>query len=77
LSLCHLIDEALARAPRRTGAGEDEYSYVLEWRMGAQLGDDVVYAEAGDLVFKPRNKWHTFWNAGDRHRPGPSFARPG
>jgi hypothetical protein len=19
----------------------------------------------GDLVFKPRNQWHTFWNAGD------------
>ena len=33
--------------------------------MGAQLGDDVVYAEVGDLVFKPRNQWHTFWNAGD------------
>jgi Cupin domain len=44
---------------------EDEYSCVLEGRMGAQLGDDVVYAEAGDLVFKPRNQWHTFWNAGN------------
>jgi gentisate 1,2-dioxygenase len=33
--------------------------------MGAQLGEDVVFAEAGDLVFKPRNQWHTFWNAGD------------
>jgi mannose-6-phosphate isomerase-like protein (cupin superfamily) len=44
---------------------EDEYSYVLEGRLGAQLGDDVVYAEAGDLAFKPRDQWHTFWNAGD------------
>src|SRR3954466_10004651 len=44
---------------------EDEYSYVLEGRMGALLGDDVVYAEAGDLVHKPRDQWHTFWNAGD------------
>jgi oxalate decarboxylase/phosphoglucose isomerase-like protein (cupin superfamily) len=25
----------------------------------------VVYAEAGDLAFKPRDQWHTFWNAGD------------
>jgi hypothetical protein len=25
----------------------------------------VVYAEAGDLAFKPREQWHTFWNAGD------------
>ena len=33
--------------------------------MGAQLGDDVVYAENGSLVFKPRGQWHTFWNAGD------------
>ncbi len=33
--------------------------------MGAQLGDDVVYAEEGTLVFKPRDQWHTFWNAGD------------
>ena len=45
--------------------GEDEYSFVLEGRMGALLGDEVVYAEAGDLVFKPRDQWHTFWNAGD------------
>ena len=33
--------------------------------MGAQLGDEVVYAEVGDLAFKPRDQWHTFWNAGD------------
>jgi mannose-6-phosphate isomerase-like protein (cupin superfamily) len=46
-------------------ANEDEYSYVLEGRMGAQLGDEVVYAEEGTLVFKPRGQWHTFWNAGD------------
>ncbi|MDQ4128209.1 MAG: cupin domain-containing protein [Actinomycetota bacterium] len=34
--------------------------------MGARLGDEVVYAATGDLVFKPRGQWHTFWNAGDR-----------
>ena len=33
--------------------------------MGARLGDEVVFAEPGDLVFKPRGQWHTFWNAGD------------
>ena len=33
--------------------------------MGALLGDDTVYADAGDFVFKPRDQWHTFWNAGD------------
>ena len=30
------------------------------------LGDEVAYAEPGDLVFKPRDQWHTFWNAGDK-----------
>jgi mannose-6-phosphate isomerase-like protein (cupin superfamily) len=52
-------------APLHRHSREDEYSFVLEGRMGAQLGDDVVFAEVGDLVFKPRNQWHTFWNAGD------------
>ena len=33
--------------------------------MGALLGDDVVEAGPGDLVYKPRDQWHTFWNAGD------------
>jgi mannose-6-phosphate isomerase-like protein (cupin superfamily) len=57
--------------PRRLAVGlhkhsrEDEYSYVVEGRMGAMLGDDVVFAEVGDFVFKPREQWHTFWNAGD------------
>jgi mannose-6-phosphate isomerase-like protein (cupin superfamily) len=52
-------------APLHRHSREDEYSYVLRGRMGALLGDDVVHAEAGDLVHKPRNQWHTFWNAGD------------
>jgi uncharacterized cupin superfamily protein len=61
----HPIPPKTLAAPYHRHAREDEYSYVLEGRMGALLGDDVVYAEAGDLVCKPRNQWHTFWNAGD------------
>lgn len=52
-------------APLHRHTREDEYSFVLQGRMGALLGEDVVEAQAGDLVFKPRNQWHTFWNAGD------------
>jgi len=52
-------------APVHKHSNEDEYSFVLEGRMGALLGDDVVYADPGDLAFKPRDQWHTFWNAGD------------
>ena len=52
-------------APIHRHSREDEFSFVLEGRMGAILGDELVQASAGDLVFKPRNQWHTFWNAGD------------
>ena len=52
-------------APLHRHNREDEYSYVLEGRMGALLGEDVLEAGAGDLVRKPRGEWHTFWNAGD------------
>ena len=38
---------------------------MLDGRVGALLGDEVVFAEPGDLVFKPRGQWHTFWNAAD------------
>jgi quercetin dioxygenase-like cupin family protein len=52
-------------APLHRHTREDEYSYVLEGRVGALLGDDVLVGSPGDLIFKPRNQWHTFWNAGD------------
>jgi quercetin dioxygenase-like cupin family protein len=52
--------------PLHRHSREDEYSYVLEGRVGALLGDEVVVGEPGDLIFKPRGQWHTFWNAGDQ-----------
>jgi mannose-6-phosphate isomerase-like protein (cupin superfamily) len=61
----HPMPPRALAGPLHRHSREDEYSYVLEGRMGALLGDDVVYAEAGDLVHKPRDQWHTFWNAGD------------
>ncbi len=61
----HPIEPRKLCAPLHKHSREDEYSYVTEGRLGALLGDDVVYAEPGDLVFKPRDQWHTFWNAGD------------
>ena len=61
----HPMSPRALAAPLHLHTREDEYSYVLEGRMGALLGDDVVTAGPGDLVFKPRNQWHTFWNAGD------------
>jgi len=61
----HPMSPRALAAPVHRHTREDEYSYVLQGRMGALLGDDVVEAGPGDLVYKPRNQWHTFWNAGD------------
>jgi mannose-6-phosphate isomerase-like protein (cupin superfamily) len=61
----HPMSPRALAAPLHLHTREDEYSLVLEGRMGALLGDEVVEAGPGDLVFKPRNQWHTFWNAGD------------
>lgn len=61
----HPLSPRALAAPLHRHTREDEYSFVLEGRMGGLLGDDVVEAGPGDLVFKPRNEWHTFWNAGE------------
>lgn len=64
--LQHLMPPRALAAPLHRHSREDEFSFVLEGRLGALLGEDEVIAEAGDLVFKPRGQWHTFWNAGDQ-----------
>ena len=61
----HPLPPRALGAPLHTHANEDEYSYVLEGRIGLQLGDEVLEAGPGDLVFKPRGVRHAFWNADD------------
>lgn len=61
----HALSPRALGAPLHRHAREDEYSYVTEGRVGVLLGDHVVDAGPGALIFKPRNEWHTFWNAGD------------
>jgi mannose-6-phosphate isomerase-like protein (cupin superfamily) len=61
----HTLPPHVLAGPLHHHSREDEYSYVLQGRLGALLGDREVFAEVGDLVFKPRGQWHTFWNPGD------------
>ena len=61
----HPMAPRILAAPLHRHHREDEYSYVLTGTLGALLGNDVVTAGPGTWVFKPRNQWHTFWNAGD------------
>ncbi len=59
------VDPGALAAPVHRHHDEDEYTYVLSGTMGVLLGEQDVVAQAGDLVFKPRDQWHTFWNPGD------------
>jgi quercetin dioxygenase-like cupin family protein len=61
----HPLKPRALAAPVHRHSREDEYSYVLRGRVGALLGDEVVFGGPGDLIHKPRHQWHTFWNAGD------------
>lgn len=61
----HPLPPRALGAPLHTHRNEDEYSFVIEGRIGVQLGDEVLEAGPGDLVIKPRGVAHTFWNAGD------------
>ena len=61
----HLFAPGALAAPMHRHRLEDEYTYVLNGRIGAVIEGVEVFAEPGDLLFKPRDQWHTFWNAGD------------
>ena len=61
----HLFAPKALAAPMHRHKNEDEYTYVLSGRIGAVIEGHEVFAEPGDLLFKPRGQWHTFWNASD------------
>lgn len=60
----HTIAPGALAAPLHKHTNEDEFTFVLEGTFAAVLGDREVEARPGDLVFKPRDQWHTFWNPG-------------
>jgi quercetin dioxygenase-like cupin family protein len=61
----HPMSARALGAPLHRHTREDEYSFIIEGRVGALLGEEVLIGERGDFIFKPRNQWHTFWNASD------------
>lgn len=64
-ALEHSMSPRALAAPLHRHHNEDEYSWIIEGRVGALLGDEVLYGGPGDFIIKPRGQWHTFWNAGD------------
>jgi mannose-6-phosphate isomerase-like protein (cupin superfamily) len=61
----HLMPPHALAAPLHRHSREDEYSFVLEGRVGACFDGEEVFGTVGDLIVKPRGEWHTFWNAGE------------
>ena len=61
----HIFEPHALAAPMHRHHLEDEFTYVLAGQIGAVIDGVEVLADPGHLVFKPRNQWHTFWNAGD------------
>jgi mannose-6-phosphate isomerase-like protein (cupin superfamily) len=53
-------------APLHRHTREDEFSFILEGQWGFWQDGNVAFAGPGDLVYKPRDVWHTFWNAADQ-----------
>ena len=51
--------------PPHVHQDHDEWSYILEGRIGARVGDDEFIAEAGSYILKPRQIPHVFWNPDD------------
>ena len=59
----HTLGPRVLAAPLHRHSREDEYSLVLEGRLGVIQDGEEVFAGPGELVLKPRGHWHTFWNA--------------
>ena len=79
--LIAVVEQELAprvlAAPLHKHSREDEYTLVLEGRLGIFSDGDEDFAEPGDLVFKPREHWHTYWNAGEGRLRVLEFIAPG
>ena len=61
----HLLAPHSIAAPMHRHTKEDEFSLILEGRVGYHAAGEELVASVGDLVFKPRGEWHTFWNSDD------------
>ena len=61
----HILEPGVLAAPVHRHSREDEYSFVIDGTLGVIEEGAVITATRGDLVFKSRGRWHTFWTAGD------------
>ena len=72
----HPLPPRALAAPLHRHTREDEYSFVLEGRMGALLGDEVLEAGPGDLVYQAHQPVAHLLERGRRAVPDPGDHRP-
>jgi quercetin dioxygenase-like cupin family protein len=51
-------------APPHMHRNEDQVVCVLEGELMVQVGERIIHARTGCVVFKPRGVFHAFWNPG-------------
>ena len=62
----HTLEPKSLGAPLHKHTHEDEISCVLEGQLSVMQNGVVKTAGPGEYIAKPRNVFHTFWNAGDQ-----------
>ena len=60
----HILQPRWLGAPIHTHTHTVEISIVVAGRIGVQIGDEEIVAEAGGVVVKPAGVPHAFWNPG-------------
>jgi len=60
----HTLESGTMAAPPHRHAGEDELSYVLEGTLTVWEEGATRTFRSGEVVARPRGRWHTYWNAG-------------
>ena len=55
---------------------EDEFTLVIQGRIGARVADAEYELGPGDLLFKPRDVPHAIWNPSDEVATSLEFITP-
>ncbi len=62
----HTLNAKCLGAPMHKHTRENEISYVLEGELSVIQNGEVQTATQGEYIVKPKEIFHTFWNAGDK-----------
>ena len=73
----HTLEPHSLGAPMHKHTREDEISYVLEGELCVIQNGNIQKAGPGPFVVKPREIFHTFWNAGQKIVRFIEFITPG